>query len=51
MQVVVFGANGPTGRLVTRQAVAEGHEVTAVTRHPATFPLRGNGLRGLTKRR
>jgi len=47
MNVVVFGANGPTGRLVTKQAVAAGHAVTAVTRHPEAFPLRGEGLRVL----
>ncbi len=45
MNVVIFGANGPTGRLATRQAVAEGHTVTAVTRHPEAFPMRGEGLR------
>lgn len=39
MNIVVFGANGPTGRLLTKQAVAAGHAVTAVTRHPETFPL------------
>lgn len=40
MNIVVFGANGPTGQLVTKQALAKGHAVTAVTRHPETFPLR-----------
>jgi uncharacterized protein YbjT (DUF2867 family) len=35
----VFGANGPTGRLVTKLALDEGHEVVAFTRHPDTFPL------------
>jgi putative NADH-flavin reductase len=39
MNIVVFGANGATGRLLTKQALAEGHTVTAVTRHPETFPL------------
>lgn len=39
MNIVVFGANGPTGQLVTKQAVAGGHAVTAVTRHPEAFPL------------
>jgi putative NADH-flavin reductase len=39
MKVVVFGANGPTGRLLTTQALAEGHDVTAFTRHPDTFPI------------
>jgi putative NADH-flavin reductase len=40
MNIVVFGANGPTGELLVRQALAGGHAVTAVTRHPETFSLR-----------
>ncbi|WP_406387347.1 NAD(P)-dependent oxidoreductase [Streptomyces sp. NBC_00887] len=39
MKLTIFGANGPTGRQATEQAVAEGHAVTAVTRHPEQFPL------------
>ncbi|MGC9497445.1 NAD(P)-dependent oxidoreductase [Streptomyces sp. WG7] len=39
MKLVIFGANGPTGRLATEQALAEGHSVTAVTRRPGAFPL------------
>ena len=39
MKLVVFGANGATGRQVTAQAIAEGHTVTAVTRRPEDFPL------------
>jgi putative NADH-flavin reductase len=39
MRIVVFGANGPTGRLLSAQAVTRGHEVVAVTRQPAAFPL------------
>jgi hypothetical protein len=39
MKLAIFGANGPTGRLLTKQAGAAGHTVTAVTRHPETFPL------------
>lgn len=39
MRIVVFGANGPTGRLLTARAVAAGHEVAAVTRKPESFPL------------
>ena len=45
MNIVVFGANGPTGHLVTKQALAWGHTVTAFTRHPETFPLRHERLR------
>ncbi|WP_250291514.1 SDR family oxidoreductase [Frankia sp. CiP1_Cm_nod1] len=39
MRIVVFGANGPTGRLLTGQALAAGHHVAAVTRRPAEFPV------------
>lgn len=34
MRITVFGATGPTGRQLTDQALAEGHEVTAVARRP-----------------
>lgn len=44
MKLVVFGANGATGRLLTKQALVEGYSVTAVTRHPETFPLRQERL-------
>jgi nucleoside-diphosphate-sugar epimerase len=39
MNIVVFGANGPTGRLLTQAAVDAGHRVTALTRRPAGFPF------------
>ncbi|MFE0423648.1 NAD(P)-dependent oxidoreductase [Streptomyces sp. NPDC058953] len=45
MKLIIFGANGPTGRLATRQALAEGHTVTAVTRRPDGFPISAPGLR------
>jgi putative NADH-flavin reductase len=45
MKLVVFGANGPTGRLLTKQALDEGHSVTAVTRHPETFPIQHEHLK------
>jgi putative NADH-flavin reductase len=47
MKIVIFGANGGTGRLLTAQALASGHAVTAVTRHPDTFPIRHDRLRVL----
>jgi len=40
MKIVIFGANGATGKILTKQALDSGHTVTAVTRHPETFPLR-----------
>lgn len=39
MDLAVFGANGPTGRRVVRQALTAGHRVTAVTRKPDQYPL------------
>ncbi|MFF2195633.1 NAD(P)-dependent oxidoreductase [Streptomyces sp. NPDC058157] len=35
MKITVFGATGGVGREVVRQALAAGHEVTAVVRDPA----------------
>lgn len=47
MKVVVFGANGPTGRILTKQALIQGHTVTAVTRHRELFPLKHTRLQVL----
>jgi len=44
MRIAVFGATGPTGRHLTDQALAAGHEVVAVTRRPGSVP----GRPGLT---
>jgi len=40
VRIVVFGANGRTGRQLTGQALDAGHEVVAVTRHPEQMPSR-----------
>ncbi|OIJ68576.1 NAD(P)-dependent oxidoreductase [Streptomyces mangrovisoli] len=40
MRIALFGAAGPTGRELTSQALAAGHEVTAVTRRPDAVPPR-----------
>lgn len=45
MRIVIFGANGPTGRLLTRLSLAAGHDTVAVTRQPGTFPVQGPRLR------
>lgn len=45
MHLVIFGANGSTGRLLTRQALGGGHTVSAVTRHPEVFPITHERLR------
>jgi putative NADH-flavin reductase len=39
MRIVILGANGQTGRLLTRQALDAGHTVAAVTRNPNSFPI------------
>ncbi|MEV4621439.1 NAD(P)H-binding protein [Asanoa sp. NPDC049573] len=44
MRMVVFGANGATGRLLVRAALDAGHLVVAVTRRPASFPVAGERL-------
>lgn len=44
MRLTVFGATGAVGQEVVRQALAAGHEVTAVVRDPARLP---EGLRGV----
>jgi nucleoside-diphosphate-sugar epimerase len=45
MRIVIFGANGPTGWVLTTQALTAGHEVVAVTRRPSEFPLGHDQLR------
>jgi len=45
MKIALFGANGGTGRVLAAQALAAGHEVTAVTRHPETFALEHERMR------
>lgn len=44
MKLAVFGANGPTGRLLVERALARGHGVRAMTRHPDAFLLHATGL-------
>jgi putative NADH-flavin reductase len=39
MRIAILGANGPTGRLLTEQALAAGHDVVALTRRPDEFPI------------
>ncbi|MFF2329985.1 MULTISPECIES: NAD(P)-dependent oxidoreductase [unclassified Streptomyces] len=39
MRITVFGATGGIGQEIVRQAVAAGHEVTAVVRDPARLPV------------
>jgi len=45
MKLVVLGANGRTGRLVVEQALAAGHNVTALVRSPEKLTIRNSGLR------
>lgn len=44
MRVTTFGANGPTGRLLTRRVLDAGHSVVAITRRPDDFPFTAPAL-------
>jgi putative NADH-flavin reductase len=44
MRITVFGATGGVGQEIVRQALAAGHEVTAVVRDPARFTVTGERL-------
>jgi putative NADH-flavin reductase len=44
MKIVVFGASGPTGLELCRQALAAGHQVVAAVRRPSDFQLRNDAL-------
>jgi putative NADH-flavin reductase len=39
MKVTIFGATGATGTVLAEQALADGHEVTAVVRDPARLAV------------
>jgi putative NADH-flavin reductase len=38
MRIAIFGASGRTGRQLVEQAVAKGHQVTAIVRNPDGLP-------------
>ena len=44
MKIAVVGATGRTGRQVAGQALARGHDVLALARHPEALPGRGPSL-------
>lgn len=44
MKLAIFGASGRTGRPLVEQALAAGHEVTALVRTPASFPIKHERL-------
>jgi putative NADH-flavin reductase len=48
MNLVIFGASGGTGREAVRQALALGHNVTAVVRNPQNFSEQSPNLTILT---
>ena len=48
MRIVVFGATGGTGRQLTEQALAGGHQVTAFVRNPQSLGITHERLTLLT---
>ena len=44
MKIIVFGATGTVGKHVVEQALAQGHQVTAFTRNPASIALQHQRL-------
>ena len=49
MKLTIFGASGVTGTFLTEQALAAGHQVSAVVRDPARLSVAGSpGLRVVT---
>jgi putative NADH-flavin reductase len=48
MKIVVFGATGPTGKLLIEQALQQGHFVTAFARDPAGLGIVDARLRVVT---
>src|SRR5437016_6797171 len=45
LKVVIFGATGQTGRLMTERAVAHGHAVTVFARDPGSLSAPGGSVR------
>ena len=45
MKVVIFGANGKTGKLLVEQALAQGHQVIAYIRRPESLLIDNPGLK------
>jgi NADPH:quinone reductase-like Zn-dependent oxidoreductase len=43
MELTIFGATGGTGTCLTEQALAAGHQVTAVVRDPARMSVPAPG--------
>jgi putative NADH-flavin reductase len=44
MKVLIFGATGSTGQEITRQALAQGHHVTAFVRNPQKLSIKSSRL-------
>jgi putative NADH-flavin reductase len=45
MNILVFGATGPTGQQVMKLALSQGHVVTVFARNPSTLPTNERRLR------
>jgi len=44
MKIVIFGASGHIGRIITARALEKGHKVTAFVRNPQTLTIKNKNL-------
>lgn len=44
MKILLIGATGPTGQQILTQALAQGHRVTALARHPERLTIKSEQL-------
>ena len=47
MRILLFGANGRTGRIILQKAIQDGHDVIAIVRDPSKLKgLNANVIKG-----
>lgn len=44
MEILIFGANGGTGKLLVKEGLAQGHHITAFVRNPNSLTIKAKNL-------
>jgi len=44
MKIAVFGATGPTGQQLVKQALQKGHNITVLARNPSKIAIENKNL-------